>query len=462
MHPTEEELSDYAYATHPKLDSETARHVATCEVCRTAVDDMARAISALRNTMTTALANTGAEHIDDDTLIAYVHGTLTPEVRERVEAHKRECSSCRRAVLSYRAHRAHHALEPSRGPSRPALRWHIPFALAASVALAATVISLLYEFPASQISSIIDMKVAGLDTQERIVANGLPVVTETHPASSATTGGAAPTVGSSGTIAAIEPANIVAVVIGNYDYTHEGVPDAPHAQNDLREFSALMTGKFGAPAGNVLKFENTTSARLNEIFGTAEKPDGLLSRRITPNETDLFVYYSGHGVPDIKTKRPYLLPTDADPHLASLSGYSLDQMYRNLGHLPARSITVILETNFTGHSVNGPLHRNVSPALIAAKNPAPADSRFTVFMSGTAGQINTLDRQNQLGLFTLTFIHGATGQADVNRDGRVTVGEMDSYVRIGVATESIRSTHGSEQQPEVFRTRDRFLNTTNE
>jgi len=34
-----------------------------------------------------------------------------------------------------------------------------------------------------------------------------------------------------------------------------------------------------------------------------------LARRVTANSY-VFIYYSGHGAPDIKTKSPYLIPYD--------------------------------------------------------------------------------------------------------------------------------------------------------
>jgi len=73
-----------------------------------------------------------------------------------------------------------------------------------------------------------------------------------------------------------------------------------------------------------------------------------LARRVTAN-SDVFIYYSGHGALDIKTKSPYLIPYDIDPNYAS-TGFHLDQLYKNLHSLRAKSVTVILDACFSGQS----------------------------------------------------------------------------------------------------------------
>jgi hypothetical protein len=49
--------------------------------------------------------------------------------------------------------------------------------------------------------------------------------------------------------------------------------------------------------------------------------------------SDVTVFYSGHGVPGLKSKRGYLLPVNADPNKPEINGYPVDTLYANLAKI---------------------------------------------------------------------------------------------------------------------------------
>ena len=67
------------------------------------------------------------------------------------------------------------------------------------------------------------------------------------------------------------------------------------------------------------------------------------------------VFYSGHGVPGLKSRKGYLLPVDADPDLVELNGYPIDVMLVNLTKIDARLTRVFVDACFSGDSPNGML-----------------------------------------------------------------------------------------------------------
>ncbi|MFQ6043596.1 MAG: CARDB domain-containing protein, partial [Candidatus Poribacteria bacterium] len=51
-------------------------------------------------------------------------------------------------------------------------------------------------------------------------------------------------------------------------------------------------------------------------------------RTVTPGETEVFIFYSGHGAP-ATDKSPYLIPQDADPNYAKTTGVGLSELYES-------------------------------------------------------------------------------------------------------------------------------------
>ena len=49
------------------------------------------------------------------------------------------------------------------------------------------------------------------------------------------------------------------------------------------------------------------------IFGIKDNHKGILYDYIKPNKSEVFIYYSGHGAPDINSNRAYFVPKNGNP-----------------------------------------------------------------------------------------------------------------------------------------------------
>ena len=65
----------------------------------------------------------------------------------------------------------------------------------------------------------------------------------------------------------------------------------------------------------------------------------------SPN-AKVIIYYSGHGATNRAQSETYLLPVDAEPYREERSGYKLSTLYANLAGLKAKSVLVLLETEY--------------------------------------------------------------------------------------------------------------------
>jgi uncharacterized caspase-like protein len=171
-----------------------------------------------------------------------------------------------------------------------------------------------------------------------------------------------------------------------------------------------------------------TDAKLsdfNSIFGTETKPRGKLARYIKPGVSDVFIYYSGHGAPDIETKKAYFVPVDCDPQSIDVNGYSLDTFYKNISLLDARSITVVIEACFSGNSGGGSLLK-ANPVAIDVSREATING--TVITSSSGDEVSAWYPEKKHSLFTYFFLKGISGAADRDQDRKITVGELQSYI----------------------------------
>ena len=88
-----------------------------------------------------------------------------------------------------------------------------------------------------------------------------------------------------------------------------------------------------------------------------------------------------------------------------LTGYPLKQLYRNLGKVPATSITVILEACFSGQSQSGYLSSKISGIRVVPKMPT-TPKKITVISAGAADQVASWEKNGTQSLFTKYFPKG--------------------------------------------------------
>ena len=246
--------------------------------------------------------------------------------------------------------------------------------------------------------------------------------------------------------AAAENRYAVAVIIGNRDYKNKDIPPVNYAIDDARQIKEILTKTFGYRDGNIIFETNATKGTLENIFGTEATPRGKLAEYIRPGETDLFIYYSGHGAPSLDTRKGYILPVDSDPNNVVIGGYSLDVLYRNLATLPFHSLTIVTDACFSGAT----LFKKASPVGIIVENPLVAMKNSTIINSSTGTELSSWYAEKGHGLFTYFFLLGMTGKADANGDGKITVGELSDYLVENVPYTVRKLFQGRKQTPTIF------------
>ncbi|MBU1248200.1 MAG: caspase family protein, partial [Proteobacteria bacterium] len=232
----------------------------------------------------------------------------------------------------------------------------------------------------------------------------------------------------------------VAVVIGNKRYQKFGnsIPDVKFADRDAAFIRKYLEETFGYDSANVIYVQDATQGDLFKIFGSKSNPHGKLYNYVKPGQSEVFIFYSGHGAPDLDKGRAFMVPVDADVSYIANNGYGMDVFYDNLAQLPAKSVTVVMDACFSGNYAEGTLVKNVSPALLKTTSPVRKMKNTVVFSSTGQGQVSNWFPQQSHGLFTYFFLKGLSGAADSNGNKRITVTEMKTYIQDKVPYEARR------------------------
>ena len=239
----------------------------------------------------------------------------------------------------------------------------------------------------------------------------------------------------------------VAVVIGVRNYRR--APALEFADRDAAVVREYLVKTLGYDPKNILTAADATLSDFYQTFGSRQSPRGRLHDWVKPGKSDVFVYYVGHGAPDPASKGAYFVPSDADPNYIATGGYSLEVFWENLARVPARSLTVVLDTCFSGNADGGALLlRDVSPALLQVKAELRGPEGSVVMTSAGPDQVSTWYREKRHSTFTCWWLKGLGGAADANGDRRITVGELEAYVKEHVPHWA-RRLGGQDQTPVV-------------
>jgi len=248
----------------------------------------------------------------------------------------------------------------------------------------------------------------------------------------------------------------IAIIIGNNDYASVDIPDVEYALRDARIMRELMQNVLGVVQSNIYYVENAKMSDFQKIFGTAQNHRGLLWNW-SKTTSRIYIYYSGHGAPEVMTKSAYFVPVDSDINYINLSGYSLDLFYKNLGLLNAESVIIILDTCFSGITNAGAITKSASPIYVSITDPdhIKHSANMTILSSSRHDQISSWDELNRFGLFTYHFIKSiAEGDADGNGD--LTINEIETYISEKVPYFARRLLN-RDQHPQVVGNRDTVL-----
>jgi uncharacterized caspase-like protein len=234
-----------------------------------------------------------------------------------------------------------------------------------------------------------------------------------------------------------------AIVIGIENYRQK-LPKADFATHDAQTVTEYLTKVLGYPEENVITLLNERALK-SDFTKYFEK---WLGNNVDAGST-VFVYYSGHGAPDLKSGSAYLVPYDGDPAFIDQTGYSLGKMYDALGKLPAEKIIVALDSCFSGAGGRSVIAKGARPLVMNLQNNLVLSKSMTVLSASSGDQSSSTYDEKGHGLFTYFMLKGIKNEDVARQDGSIDLNDLFSYIKPQVERIA-RKQYNNEQTPQLI------------
>jgi uncharacterized caspase-like protein len=243
-----------------------------------------------------------------------------------------------------------------------------------------------------------------------------------------------------------------AVVIGISKYKDSRIAGLRYASADARSFHDWLISQQGgtyAPSRIrlLLDSEATVQNIKNALFNWLKQP---------LEEDMVTIYFAGHGSPESpeSPNNLFLLPFDADYNNVSATGFPMWDIETALKRfIKAKKVVVIADachSGGVGQSFDIARRDNrgiqINPISSGLQNLSQVGDGIAVISASDDKQFSQEGQQwgDGHGVFTYYLLRGLNGDADYNKDGHVTLGELIPYV-----SEKVRRETKNAQSPIV-------------
>ena len=238
----------------------------------------------------------------------------------------------------------------------------------------------------------------------------------------------------------------LALIVGVADY--ENTPaKAVFADSDAMMFRDYASEKLGIPESRIKTLVND-GADERELLLSVKS---WLARASKQGKSDVYVFFAGHGLASDNGEKMYLLPYDGSPELLDDTAILRDRLFSDIASANPRSVTVFLDTCYSGTTRGTDMLIASRPIAIKALEQSIPDN-FTVMTAARGDQTAKPLEEAKHGMFSYFLMKGMEGEADQNSDNKITSGELHQYVQQNVVQQSSGS-----QTPELQGDANRVL-----
>lgn len=230
----------------------------------------------------------------------------------------------------------------------------------------------------------------------------------------------------------------LAIVVGIRQYDKITTP-VKYARHDAEIMSKYLHRLLGVPESRIKKLydRDATVGNINALL------EDFLPGMVKPNSR-VYFYFSGHGTPEVKSQKAYLVPADGNLDLPSTL-YPVEKVFSRLNALQAKELVVMLDSCFAGEGPRSVIPGGAKPMGIDVEDPLRAPGRIISIAAAQVKQISSDLDEMQHGLFTYYMLKGLRGEADTDHDGTVKLSELFKYVQSNVKEKAAEISR--EQEP---------------
>ena len=236
--------------------------------------------------------------------------------------------------------------------------------------------------------------------------------------------------------------NRVALIVGIQDYS--SAPKATFASSDAKWFREYATNVFGVTEGNIKSLIGKDA----NFIQTQKAISKWLPSKIKANQSELIIFFAGHGLSTPDGKELYLLVHDSDTDLLSRTAILRSELFKDINKLKPKSVTLFLDTCYSGTSRDDKsLLASARPIRIVSKDVSNRPNNFTIFSAAKLDQISSGFKEVKHGIFSYYLMKGLEGKADANNDRKITNGELHVYLDQYISQKALQL--GRKQNPDL-------------
>lgn len=227
------------------------------------------------------------------------------------------------------------------------------------------------------------------------------------------------------------------LAIGLSSYREQDIMARKYASLDAETLAAYFQALGGFPQNNVRLLRDWSALRpdIEEAL-----LDWLPAK--TTKDSLVVVYFAGQAMVSASGET-FLIPYDGSMGSPTRL-FPVKELEAALGRLKAKQVLFVFDGTVLKNGTDGRT-KAAAPKWIGT-------SGSVLHMIATTGFGKSLESDTwHHGLFTYYLLRGLRGEADVNRNGEVTIGEVMAYINRKVPG-SARSSFKLEQQPQLFPT----------
>jgi Caspase domain len=241
----------------------------------------------------------------------------------------------------------------------------------------------------------------------------------------------------------------VAIIIGIQNYKRLGKAD--FANKDAQKFYEYAYRALGIPKDRIkiLTDADADQAAFLKSFRN------WLPLYVKKNKTEVFVFYSGHGLPSPDGKSLYFLPYGVDQDLLDETAIDQRKIVAAIQATQPKSVTMFIDSCYSGLSKTGEILLSGSKPVTLKISDMDYPTGFTVMTASAPDQISSSSTELQHGIFSFYLMKGMEGDADSNNDKNITVGEMQKFLLDNVQLRAMSLNR--KQIPQVVGNTDRVL-----
>ena len=240
----------------------------------------------------------------------------------------------------------------------------------------------------------------------------------------------------------------VAVIIGISNY--KSLPKADFAKDDAQVFYDYAIRALGVRPGNI-KLLMDEQADADEIYAAFKT---WLPARVK-STTDVYVFYSGHGLPTQDGSGLYWLPQRANRDVISKTAILLQDINSDIQASKPKSVTIFMDACYSGQARGGETLVASARPIALKSQPTTFPNNFTVISASQADQISSSSPELHHGIFSYYLMRGMEGEADLNKDGKITLDEIQKYLSENVGRQA--RIMNRQQEPQVIGDGSRVL-----